>query len=84
LKALRYFEQAGDAAAAKSDPGPSLEQIRTLVLLGRIPEARSLGAELPRRFPAHPRVRAFSESGGVDQLVQDPDFREIALAAEPR
>lgn len=84
LKALRYFEQAGDAAAAKSDPGPSLEQIRTLVLLGRIPEARSLGAELPRRFPAHPRVRAFSDSGGVDQLVQDPAFREIALAAEPR
>lgn len=84
LKALRCFEQAGDAAAAKSDPGPTLEQIRTLALLGRIPEARSLAAELPRRFASHPRVRAFSESGGVDQLVQEPAFREIALGAGGR
>lgn len=84
VKALRHFERAGDAAAAKSDPGPTLEQVRVLALLGRVPEARSLAAELPRRFASHPRVRAFGESGGVDQLVQDPAFREIALGAGSR
>lgn len=84
LQALRHFERAGDAAAAKIDPGPALEQVRVLALLGRIPEARTLAAEMPRRFPAHPRVRAFSESGGLDQLVQDPAFREIALGAGGR
>lgn len=84
LKALRQFERSGDSDAAKNDPGPTLEQIRVLALLGRIPEARSLAAELPRRFAAHPRVRAFRESGGVDQLVQDPSFREIALGAGGR
>ncbi len=84
LKALRAFEQSGDTAAAKSDPGPTLAQIRTLALLGRMPEARSLAAELPRRFPAHPLIRAFSESGGVDQMLQEPAFWELAFGAGAR
>lgn len=84
LKALRGFERAADAAAAKADPVPTLEQIRVLALLGRMPEARSLADELPRRFAGQPRVRAFTEAGGVEKLAADPAFREIALAAGDR
>lgn len=84
LKALRGFERASDSAAAKSDPVPTLEQIHVLALLGRIPEAQSLAAELPRRFAGHPRVRSFIEAGGVEQLTSDPAFREIALAVAGR
>jgi tetratricopeptide (TPR) repeat protein len=84
LQALRGFERATDSAAAKTDPVPTLEQIHVLALLGRLPEARSLAAELPRRFASHPRVRAFLEAGGIEQLTADPAFREIALAAGGR
>ncbi|MFZ9746001.1 MAG: tetratricopeptide repeat protein [Opitutaceae bacterium] len=84
LKALRGFERAADAAAAKTDPGPTLEQIRVLALLGRMAEARALFAELPRRFAGHPRVRAFIEAGGVDQMTADPAFRAMALAGGGR
>jgi tetratricopeptide (TPR) repeat protein len=84
LKALRSFERAADAAAAKTDPVPTLGQIRVLALLGRMPEARSLAAELPRRFAANARVRAFTEAGGIEQFAADPAFREIALVAGAR
>jgi tetratricopeptide (TPR) repeat protein len=79
LQALRGFERAADASAAKTDPGPILQQIHVLALLGRLPEARSLAAELPRRFAGHPRVRAFTEAGGLEQVIADPAFREVAL-----
>ena len=79
LQALRGFERAADASAAKTDPGPTLQQIHVLALLGRVPEARSLAAELPRRFAGHPRVRAFTEAGGLEQVLSDPAFREVAL-----
>ncbi|MBM3864317.1 MAG: hypothetical protein FJ381_00280 [Verrucomicrobia bacterium] len=73
-----------EAAAAKTGPVPTSEQIRVLGLLGRMLEVRSLVAELPRWSADYPQVRTFTEAGGVEQLAGGPAFWEIALSGEAR
>lgn len=83
-RALEGFERQADSTAFKGNPEPTLNQVRVLALLGRLPEARAVAAELPRRFPGNPRAREFIESRELERLTAERSFREVALPAAGR
>jgi tetratricopeptide (TPR) repeat protein len=56
-----------------------LQQVYLLALLGRMPEARSVLAEIQKKHGADPEVRSFVQSRQLDTMAQSPQFKEIAL-----
>jgi tetratricopeptide (TPR) repeat protein len=60
LKALRSFERAADAAAAKTDPVPTLEQIRVLARVRAFTEAGGI-----EQFAADPAFREIALVAGA-------------------
>ena len=56
-----------------------LQQVYLLALLGRMPEARSVLAEIQKKHGADSQVRSFVQSRQLDAMAQAPQFREIAL-----
>ena len=56
-----------------------LQQVYLLALLGRMPEARSVLAQIQKKHGADPEVRSFVQSRQVDTMAQSPQFKEIAL-----
>ena len=79
--ALKAYE--GEAANAKAgaapDPGPWLQQVYVLALLGRVDDARSVLAKAQKKFPESRAVRSFVEGKQIDKMVADPAFKLIAL-----
>ena len=63
--ALKAYE--GEAANAKAgaapDPGPWLQQVYVLALLGRVDDARSVLAKAQKKFPESRAVRSFAPAG---------------------
>jgi tetratricopeptide (TPR) repeat protein len=79
--ALQAYE--GAAANAKAgeapDPGPWLQQVYVLALLGRVDDARSVLAKAQKKFPESRAVRSFVEGKQIDKMIADPSFKLIAL-----
>lgn len=76
-QALKAFESA--ASENKSDSEPALQQVYVLALLGRVDDARTLLAKLPARYPNDRNVRGFVEDKRLDRMVDDPQFKQLAL-----
>jgi tetratricopeptide (TPR) repeat protein len=76
-KALAAFKD--EAAEAKADSGPALQQVVMLALLGRADEARVLVKKLPGRFPNDIAVTAFVTGKQLEAMLADPKFKELAL-----
>ena len=75
-QALKAFE--GAAADNKADAEPALQQVYVLALLGRVDDARALLAKLPARYPNDRGVRSFIDEKRLDQMVADPQFKQLA------
>ena len=80
--ALKAYEgaaaNAGANAGAAPDPGPWLQQVYVLALLGRVDDARSVLARAQKKFPESRAVRSFAEGKQIDQMIADPSFKLIA------
>ena len=75
-----YEEAAANAkAGAAPDPGPWLQQVYALALLGRVNDARSVLAKAQKKFPGSRAVQSFAEGKQIDQMLADPSFKLIAL-----
>jgi tetratricopeptide (TPR) repeat protein len=61
------------------DPGPLLQQIYVLALLGRMDEARAVLERAQKDHPDDGNVRAFVEGHQLERLQADPTFKDIAL-----
>ena len=77
--ALKAYEGAAANAGAAPDPGPWLQQVYVLALLGRVDDARSVLARAQKKFPESRAVRSFVEGKQIDQMIADPSFKLIAL-----
>jgi Flp pilus assembly protein TadD len=75
--ALAGFEEA--AKNRPTEPQLVVEQVKVLVLLGRVDDARALLDKLPAKFPEDRNVKAFVDSKPIDQMLADPKFKELAL-----
>jgi len=61
------------------DPGPLLQQVYALALLGRMDDAKDALAKAQKNHPTDRAVRGFVESKQLDRLPDDPTFKEISL-----
>jgi Flp pilus assembly protein TadD len=79
--ALQAYEgaAANAKAGAAPDPGPWLQQVYVLALLGRVDDARSVLAKAQKKFPESRAVRSFVEGKQIDKMIADPSFKLIAL-----
>jgi tetratricopeptide (TPR) repeat protein len=69
-----------DAYELNQDSAESaLEEVHALALLGRVDEARKVLEKAQKKNPTNPQLRAFGEKKGIDQLVADPEFKELAI-----
>jgi len=75
--ALSAFKDAVSADPSASQP--VLQEIYTLVLMGRMDDARRVLEKERSRRPDDSDLRAFAESGRLDQIRTDPGFKEAAL-----
>jgi tetratricopeptide (TPR) repeat protein len=75
--ALHAFQDAYKIDAKQSDA--LLKQIYVLALLGRPDEARRTLEKARKHAPDDPAIRTFAERNELDQLMQDPSFKEVAL-----
>lgn len=75
--ALHAFQDAYKIDAKQSDA--LLKQIYVLALLGRPDEARRTLEKARKNAPEDPAIRTFAERNELDQLLQDPSFKEVAL-----
>lgn len=66
------YELNGSAEAA-------LQEVHALALLGRIDEARKVLEKARKKNPTNPQLRGFSEKNGIDQLIAEPEFKELAI-----
>ena len=81
LGALKAYEgaAANAKAGAAPDPGPWLQQVYVLALLGRGDDARRVLAQAQKKFPESRAVRSFVEGKQIDKMIADPSFKLIAL-----
>lgn len=75
--ALQAFNDSYKIDATHSDA--LLKQIYVLALLGRPEEARRTLEKAQKKAPDDPAIRSFIERKELDQLLQDPSFKEVAL-----
>ena len=75
--ALEAF--ADEAATNRSDPDPWLRQAYVLALLGRVDDGRALLDKAAKQFPQDRNVRGFIEGKQLDRLIEQPDFKQVAL-----
>ena len=69
-------------AAANKDPkdtDAAIQQVYVLALLGRVDDARKRQEKLLSRYPDNHEVRAFVEQKRLDQLLNDPVYKQSAL-----
>lgn len=79
--AYREALKAHEAAARieSNDPEHVLKQVYVLALLGQLGDARALLDKMARQFPADRSVRSFIETKQLDQLIAEPEFKQVAL-----
>lgn len=75
--ALTAFQNAYKLDAKQSDA--LLKQIYVLALLGRPEEARRTLEKARKTAPDDRSIQAFADGKELDQLLQDPSFKEVAL-----
>lgn len=75
--ALTAYE--AEAKRSRNDPGPWLQQVQVLALLGRKDDARDQLEKTVKQFPGHRDVKLFVEGKQLDRMLADPKFREMAL-----
>ncbi|HUR60028.1 MAG TPA: hypothetical protein VM029_20060 [Opitutaceae bacterium] len=68
-----------EAEKDKADPGPWLQQVYVLALLGRVDDARSLLDKTVKKFPEQRVVKRFIEGKEFDRMLTDPKFKDNAL-----
>ena len=68
-------------SAAKDPKNPVwlTKQLRPLIMLGRIDEARALLDKAAKLFPNDPQVRQFKEQKFIDQLLADPQLKDFSV-----
>lgn len=76
-RALDAF--ADDARQHKSSTAPGLQQVMVLALLGRVEDARAFQAKLLKQYPDDPDVRQFVGEKRLDQMLNDPQYKQLAL-----
>jgi tetratricopeptide (TPR) repeat protein len=62
-----------------NSPEAALQEVHALALLGRIDEARKVLEKARKKNPTNPQLRGFSEKNGIDQLIAEPEFKELAI-----
>lgn len=73
-------EAFGEAAKKpESGPEPVVQQVLVHALLGEVDKARKLQEQLLARFPNDREVRAFVEGKRLDRMLEDPNFKQVAL-----
>ncbi|MBI5689556.1 MAG: hypothetical protein HZC55_05615 [Verrucomicrobia bacterium] len=78
-RALKVHEREAGTEAFKDDPGPWLNQVYLLALLGQAGEARTVLEKAAKKFPKDREVRSFIEQKQLDRMLADPAFKQIAL-----
>jgi tetratricopeptide (TPR) repeat protein len=68
-----------EAEKDKTDPGPWLQQVYVLALMGRQNDARALLDKAAKRFPEHRAVKRFIETKEFDRMLTDQKFKDNAL-----
>lgn len=83
-KARPAYEGALNAcrAAYAGDPkafDARLQEVYVLALLGRVDDARDALTKAQKALPDNRQIQGFIESKQLDQILQDPGFKELAL-----
>ena len=78
-EALKSYQADVAADKTKANVEPWLKQVYVLALLGRTEQARTLLADIAKRFPDHRNVRAFVDGKQFDRMIADPLFKDAAL-----
>jgi Flp pilus assembly protein TadD len=82
--AKEAYEKARSAFrdAYKLDPKLTeavLEEMYVLALLGRLEDAAAVLEKARKKDPADARLRMFDESKQLEQMITEPNFKELAL-----
>ena len=67
------------ASEAAKDPNNAawlVKQIRPMVILGRVDEARALRDNILKQFPADRQVGVFTDPKAIDRLLEDPLLKQ--------
>lgn len=76
-KGLKALQDAADKN--KTQYELYLQQVYVLALLGRVDDARSLQTKLLSKHPESREIKIFVNEKHLDQLMADPQFKQIAL-----
>lgn len=76
-EALAAFREA--AKKEPANPQWVVQQVTTLVVLGRPDEARALVDKLPGLFPDNVEIKRFVAAKPVDKMLADPKLKELTL-----